>query len=68
MPSYQEFEGKDVDDAAQRASKKLKTPLGDLKYDVISYGSTGFSAWWEQKRPAFGWLSRKKKHNPQAAT
>ena len=41
MPSYQEFEGKDVDDAAQRAAKKLKTPIDDLKYDVISYGSTG---------------------------
>jgi len=41
MPSYQEFEGKDVDDAVQRAGKKLKKGPNELKYDVISYGSTG---------------------------
>jgi spoIIIJ-associated protein len=41
MPSYQEFEGKDVDDAAEKASKKLKITKDNLKYDVISYGSTG---------------------------
>ena len=41
MPSFQEFAGKDVDDAVQKASKKLKKPLNEVKYDVISYGSTG---------------------------
>lgn len=41
MPSYVEFEGKDIENAAQKASKKFKIPKASLKYDVISYGSSG---------------------------
>lgn len=41
MPSFMEFDGKDIDDAAARASQKLNISLPELKYDVISYGSTG---------------------------
>jgi spoIIIJ-associated protein len=36
-----EFEGKSVEKAVKKASEKLKIPLERLKYDVISYGSTG---------------------------
>ena len=39
--SYMEFVGKDIEQAAQKASKKLQVPLEKLKYDIISYGSTG---------------------------
>ena len=41
MPEYMEFEGKDVESVAQKASKKLDIPFEKLKYKVISYGSTG---------------------------
>jgi len=41
MPSYREFEGKDVENVAKKASKQLNIPFEKLKYDVISYGSTG---------------------------
>ena len=41
MPSYREFEGKDIENVAKKASKKLNIPPEKLKYDVISYGSTG---------------------------
>ncbi|MFC1799152.1 RNA-binding cell elongation regulator Jag/EloR [Thermodesulfobacteriota bacterium] len=41
MSSFTEFEGKSIEKVTQKASKKLKIPLADLKYDVISYGSTG---------------------------
>ncbi|MEW6670783.1 MAG: RNA-binding cell elongation regulator Jag/EloR [Thermodesulfobacteriota bacterium] len=41
MPSQMEFEGKDVEFAVNKASKKLNIPAEKLKYSVISYGSTG---------------------------
>lgn len=41
MSEYLEFEGKDVESIAQKASKKLNIPFEKLKYKVISYGSTG---------------------------
>lgn len=41
MSSFMEFEGKNIETITQKASKKLKIPLADLNYDVISYGSTG---------------------------
>ena len=41
MSSYLEFEGKDIDNVTEKASKKLNIPLDKLNYDVISYGSTG---------------------------
>jgi spoIIIJ-associated protein len=36
-----EFQGGSVEKAAEAASKKLKIPREELKYAVISYGSTG---------------------------
>jgi spoIIIJ-associated protein len=41
MTEYSEFEGKNVDLALEKASKELHKPVGELQYDVISYGSTG---------------------------
>lgn len=41
MSEYIEFEGKNIDKALKKASKELKIPVEQLKYDVISYGSTG---------------------------
>jgi spoIIIJ-associated protein len=41
MTEYSEFEGKNVDLALEKASKELLKPVGELQYDVISYGSTG---------------------------
>ncbi len=41
MPTQMEFEGKDVELAVKKASKKLNQPVEKLKYTVISYGSTG---------------------------
>lgn len=36
-----EFDGKNVELAARAASEELNIPIEKLKYDVISYGSTG---------------------------
>ncbi|MBN1932870.1 MAG: Jag N-terminal domain-containing protein [Desulfobacterales bacterium] len=36
-----EFEGKNIEKATKKASEKLNIPIDKLKYDVISYGSTG---------------------------
>lgn len=36
-----EFEGKSVEKAIKKASEELRIPIEKLKYDVISYGSTG---------------------------
>jgi len=36
-----EFEGKNIEKATKKASEKLNIPIDQLKYDVISYGSTG---------------------------
>jgi len=38
---YLEFEGKTAEDAVQKACKELNTSKEKLKYDVISFGSTG---------------------------
>lgn len=40
MPGM-EFEGKTVDHAVDEACKQLRTNKDDLRYDVLSYGSTG---------------------------
>jgi len=40
MP-YKEFVGKTADDALKKAIKELDIPKEKVKYDVISYGSTG---------------------------
>jgi len=36
-----EFEGKNIEKAIKKASDKLKIPKEELKYTVVSYGSTG---------------------------
>ena len=36
-----EFEGKTKEDAVQKACEKLSLPEDQLKFDVISHGSTG---------------------------
>jgi len=36
-----EFEGKNIEKAIKKASDKLKIPQEELKYTVVSYGSTG---------------------------
>jgi spoIIIJ-associated protein len=41
MAQFLEFEDKQVEDAVARASKELDIPRDKLKYDVISYGSSG---------------------------
>jgi spoIIIJ-associated protein len=41
MKPFSEFEGKNVEDAIKKACEELKTNEEDLKYAVISNGSTG---------------------------
>jgi len=41
MSQFLEFEGKNMDQALEKASNELKTPVEDLQYDVVSYGSSG---------------------------
>jgi len=41
MSPYLEFEGKNIEKAIKRACDKLKISREELKYKVISYGSTG---------------------------
>jgi len=41
MTSDFEFEGKTVEQAVEEACRKLSLKKSDMKYDVLSYGSTG---------------------------
>ena len=41
MSAKLEFKAKNVDKAVERASAALKLPKDELKYDVLSYGSSG---------------------------
>lgn len=41
MSNYIEFEGKNLDKALKKASDTLNKPIETLKYDVVSYGSSG---------------------------
>ena len=41
MSAKLEFKAKSVDKAVERASEELKLPKEDLKYEVLSYGSSG---------------------------
>ncbi len=36
-----EFKGKNVDKALEKASAKLKVPKNQIKYEILSYGSSG---------------------------
>jgi spoIIIJ-associated protein len=50
MTSGLEFDGKNVEIAIKKACDKLKIKEEKLKYDVISYGSTGiFRTGWHKK-------------------
>ena len=41
MTAEKEFEGKTVQKAVHLAAKALGIPDADLKYDIVSHGSTG---------------------------
>ena len=41
MTQHLEFEGKNMDQALEKASNEMDTPVEDLEYDVLSYGSSG---------------------------
>jgi spoIIIJ-associated protein len=41
MPASLEFKAKNVDKAVEKASAELKLPKKELKYEVLSYGSSG---------------------------
>ena len=41
IPKSLEFKGKNVEQALEKASAKLKVPKNKLKYDILSYGSSG---------------------------
>ena len=41
MPASLEFKAKNVDQAVEKASAKLKMPKNEIKYEVLSYGSSG---------------------------
>ncbi len=41
MSSTQEFEGKAIEEALEKASRQLNVPVESIRYEVISYGSTG---------------------------
>ncbi len=41
MAQYIEFVGKNIDQALENASNELNLPVERLKYDVVSYGSSG---------------------------
>ncbi len=41
MSQVLEFEGKNIDQAVEKACDSVKIPKGKLKYDVLSYGSSG---------------------------
>ena len=41
MSQSMEFEGKNMDQALEKASNELNTPVEKLEYDVVSYGSSG---------------------------
>ncbi len=41
MSSFLEFDAKTVELAVQKAGEALNIPVNKLKYDIISYGSTG---------------------------
>jgi spoIIIJ-associated protein len=41
MTNYIEFEGKNLEKALKKASDTLNKPVDKLKYDVVSYGSSG---------------------------
>ena len=41
MTASLEFKAKNIDKAVEKASAELNVPQKDLKYEVLSYGSSG---------------------------
>ena len=41
MPQYIEFQGKNVDSALKEAGERLNKPIEKIRYEVVSYGSSG---------------------------
>jgi spoIIIJ-associated protein len=41
MPGSLEFKAKNIDSAVEKASDELKMPKEEIKYEVLSYGSSG---------------------------
>jgi spoIIIJ-associated protein len=41
MPASLEFKAKNIDKAVEKASVELKLPKDEIKYEVLSYGSSG---------------------------
>ena len=41
MTASLEFKAKNIDKAVEKASEELNVPKKDLKYEVLSYGSSG---------------------------
>ena len=62
MTSGLEFEGKDVEDAVKNACAELDIKEDKLKYDVISYGSTGIFGLVGVKKAKIRVLASRKKH------
>lgn len=64
MSPYLEFEGKNIEKAIQKACDKLKISKEELKYKVISYGSTGmFGVVGSKKAKIAVTLKEKKEQN-----
>ena len=62
MTSGLEFEGKDVEDAVKSACAELNIAEDKLKYDVISYGSTGIFGLVGVKKAKIRVFGSRKKH------
>ena len=52
MALTMDLEAKNVEQAVKLACDKLEIPPEKLKYDVISYGSTGIFGFVKTKKPA----------------
>ncbi len=51
MSPYLEFEGKIIEKAVQKACETLNIPKEKLKFDVISYGSSGIFGGQKSENP-----------------
>lgn len=65
MTFHQEFEAKTAEAAVEKAIKELNIPKGELKYDVLSYGSTGIFGLVGVKKAKIRVAVEKDKKSPQ---
>ena len=68
MTSGLEFEGKDVEEAVKNACAELNIKEDKLKYDVISYGSTGIFGLVGVKKAKIRVVGARKKHERKKAS